>query len=115
MLKPSGSISGAVKNGAGVGIANVTVQAYDTNGYFVSGATTGSNGGYTVSSLAAGSYKVRFNASSGYVSEWYNGKATYNAADPVVVTLSQLPQGSTPCWNWGRVSPARLRMNRGSG
>jgi len=92
-LEPSGSISGAVKNGQGVGIGNVNVQVFDTKGYFASSTMTGSNGAYTVSSLATGSYKVRFNAPSGYRSEWYNNKATQDAADPVAVTVPKTTSG----------------------
>ena len=106
VLEPSGSISGTVKNGQGVGIGNVNVQVFDTSGYFASSTMSGSNGAYTVSSLATGSYKVRFNAPSGYLSEWYNNKATYDAANLVAVTVPKTTSGINAVLGPGGAFPA---------
>ena len=66
------------------------VQAYDSGGDPVASSQTASDGTYTLSGLATGSYKVGFVPSGSYVPQFYNGKATLASADPVSVT-----EGST--------------------
>ena len=112
VLEPSGSISGTVKNGQGVGLGNVNVQVFDTSGYFASSTMSGSNGAYTVSSLAAGNYKVCFYAPSGYRTEWYNDKAGQDLADWVAVTVPNVTSGIDAVLEPGGASPAPLRMDK---
>ena len=93
VLERSGGISGTVKNGSGVGIRNVWVGVSDANGAHFFSASTDEDGKYTVSGLADGSYKVRFQAPNGYLGEWYNNKTTYDAANLVVVTVPKTTSG----------------------
>jgi hypothetical protein len=93
VLEPSGGISGTVKNGAGVGIANVNAQVFDTNGSWMSNAITNSTGSYTASNLATGSYRVCFWPPGGYRFECYNDKPTQNLVDLVAVTVPNITSG----------------------
>ncbi|MGR0481621.1 MAG: hypothetical protein ACTFAL_09510 [Candidatus Electronema sp. V4] len=87
-LEVGGSISGRM-NAAGAGVSGY-VQVYILEGSWGSwaaGASTEADGSYTVSGLRAGSYKVMFDADDrNYAYEWYNDKASFDAADAVAVT-----------------------------
>ena len=68
-LELGGSISGTVSAGTGsssTALSGVCVNAYPTSGGSGGGATTVSNGSYTIAGLAPGSYSVQFNTSFGY-------------------------------------------------
>ncbi len=85
----SGHVTGTVTAG-GVGVAGVTVQAYDTNGNPLFGQTTqtAADGTYTLTGLGTHAYEIRFNPASNqnYVPQYYNGKSGYANADSVAVT-----------------------------
>jgi hypothetical protein len=90
-LAAGGAISGRVTDSTGTnGIANVSVQFYDLNQYWLNAVATDSDGYYTIYGMAAGTYKVQFTtewASGSYVGEWYNDKGSFSAADPVSVSV----------------------------
>jgi len=90
LLKADGSVSGCVTDAGSNGIANVDVNINDLNGSWVAGATTDTNGDYTVSGIPAGDYKVWFdthNTSGSYVGEYYNDQgASFGDADTITVT-----------------------------
>jgi uncharacterized surface anchored protein len=71
------TIAGTVTDINSIGIANVTVAAYDSNGNTVATSmATQADGKYTISGLVTGSYKLYFNADGiGYASEWYDNKS----------------------------------------
>jgi hypothetical protein len=85
VLASAGYISGRVSDNGDNGIQNVRARVYDQSNVSVAYAYTNAQGNYTVSGLPAGSYKVYFTHAA-YVSEWYNDKASFAAADPVTVT-----------------------------
>jgi len=91
-LAGGGIISGRVTNSAGAGIANVVVNANDLNFNLIRFGRTDANGYYSVQGLPTGSYKIFFSTSSAgyYVGEWYNDKASFDAADQVSVTVGQI-------------------------
>lgn len=74
-----GDISGRITNKeTGAPVANVSVKIY-SNTFTLSGsAATGADGKYTVPFLPVGSYRVQFASKS-----WYNGKESFDTADPV--------------------------------
>ena len=115
VLEPSGGISGSVTNDLGVGIANVNVQVCEPGGYMLAYAMTNSSGNYTVSGLPAGNYKVRFLASQGYRSEWYNDKSTQNSADLVAVTLPDITPGINAVLGPGASISGTVRNGQGTG
>jgi len=90
----SGDITGTVKNASSVGLANITVNAYASvdaynNGNQAATTQTAANGSYDLSALPVGSYLVEFrdDNTGDYVTQFYNNKATIDAATPVVVTV----------------------------
>ena len=87
------SISGVVTSTLGTPIRSLRVSAYDAEGNVVDTAMTGFDGGYRLSALAPGPYRVRFGDQFGgghpFTSEHYEN-ATYLAqATPVKVTADQ--------------------------
>ncbi|MFZ4857789.1 MAG: carboxypeptidase regulatory-like domain-containing protein [Desulfuromonadaceae bacterium] len=83
-----GTISGKVSNSIGIGIAGVSIQAYDAvSGSFYNSTSSQSDGSYTISGLPTGSYKLQFSGGrTGYLSQWFNSKISQTLADAVTVT-----------------------------
>lgn len=73
-LSPGGRISGVVTDAAtGNPLASATVQVYDANGFFATGAFTNALGQYTTTGgLLSGSYYVRTFNGLGYVNKLYD-------------------------------------------
>jgi hypothetical protein len=93
-LTKGGTITGNVTAAdGGAALKDVWVDVYNSSsGYWVEDDITDVSGNYTVTGLPAGSYKVEFDpstsgVSAAYITEYYNDKATYGAADPVSVSL----------------------------
>ncbi|MDQ1355380.1 MAG: hypothetical protein QG657_5690, partial [Acidobacteriota bacterium] len=88
-LLTGGSVTGTVTDISDNPIQNVNVNLYLTSGSYKT-AVTNAEGKYEIVGIATGNYKVYFNAAStGYCSEWYIDKTTYDTADPVGVTAGQ--------------------------
>ena len=86
-----GHLSGTVRNIDGRGLAGITVTAYTrplpTGNWVVADTTLTVAGGDYDMALHAATYRIRFSdASGGYVTEWYNDKATLTLADGVAVS-----------------------------
>ena len=84
----SGAISGTLTDGAGNGVAGVCVSA-QTDGYpFQSGgAVTDATGGYRISGLSSGNFRVNFGCWGGdWVRTWYDGQDDWQFANVVPVT-----------------------------
>ena len=72
-LSPGCVISGTVSNTAGTKLADVEVDAYDTDSGIPYGyGYTGTNGVYYIIGIPQGTYYVATNNDSGYIDEWYN-------------------------------------------
>jgi hypothetical protein len=94
----NGAISGRVTDLPGNGLYNVRVYIYVAEQTAnIHSARTDSDGYYTISDLAPGSYKVLFEATdnnpAGYIWEYYNDKHTYSDADVVVVNSGETTTG----------------------
>ncbi len=88
-LEAGGSISGTVTASGGGALNNICVDAEDTNFDFNDYAETNGSGQYTIDDLPTASYKVTFsdcNDSGNFVTEFYDNKTTFAAANPVSVT-----------------------------
>jgi hypothetical protein len=90
----SGAIAGTVTDSAGRPLDGVVVTLYDSSGDFFDNTTTAVDGSYRFSGLPVGSYKIGFDARTSdprhnYVPQFFNGKPTLAAADPVAVTAGR--------------------------
>jgi hypothetical protein len=82
-----GTISGTVTDattGQGIGAASVAI--YDSSGAYRGYGACNSDGTYTTTGLAAGSYFVRTSSHSGYVDELYDGIECGYWCDPTTGT-----------------------------
>ncbi|MDA8279767.1 MAG: carboxypeptidase regulatory-like domain-containing protein, partial [Actinomycetota bacterium] len=88
-MQLGGEISGWVSDSSNTILPGICVVASTSSGQFGS-ATTDSNGNYTITGLASGSYIVEFSTCIGsnldFLGQWYTDAASPQAATPVVVT-----------------------------
>ncbi|HEY5111077.1 MAG TPA: carboxypeptidase regulatory-like domain-containing protein, partial [Acidimicrobiales bacterium] len=84
------TISGTVTGSSGAGLSNVCVQALHPGGGAYGNTTTASDGTYTVTNLAPGSYTVQFTncASGNYASQYYNGTTAGAPSTASATTLT---------------------------
>ena len=105
LLEVDGKISGTV-TAAGVPVENVEVCAAESVSKAVLGCqTTSSGGGYTISDLPPGSYKVEFSPlpapsckplscqPANYITQYWNGRLELEAANTVQVRESETVTG----------------------
>ena len=89
-MEPGATIEGTVTaaNG-GADLSGICVFATISGGTTPVFASTGSNGAYSITGLAAGSYTVEFTAACGnsgsYADQWYNNASSQSSATTVVV------------------------------
>ncbi|MEI8082479.1 MAG: hypothetical protein WCI74_11610, partial [Actinomycetes bacterium] len=94
----NGSISGTVSPDGGGPLnpsTGIVVYAYDSMGNEVaSGWAQLGQGSYSITGLAAGSYRLRFRDSSSiYATEYYRNRQTLDAGDAVVVVAGANTSG----------------------
>lgn len=113
-----GSISGTVTNAAGTPMKDMCVSAYSpTSGDYGDSFTT-AGGMYTIDSLLiAADYRVYFSdcSGSGYVAQYYNAAATYEAATPVDVLLNENHGGVNATMILGGRITGRVTNSDGDG
>ena len=97
-MHPGGSIAGVVTEGSASGppVSDLCVEVDSSNpNNLGSFASTGSDGSYLATGLAAGSYQVYFDTqclftgSGDLAPQWYNDAQTQAAATPVTVKVGQ--------------------------
>ena len=98
-IQQTGQITGVVTaSGTGLPLADVDVTAYDAaTGSYQGFGGTDSNGEYTISFLATGSYKVQFSPASygvskNYLDQFYNNQTSLDSA----TTINVIDAQSTP-------------------
>jgi uncharacterized repeat protein (TIGR02543 family) len=111
------NLTGRVTDSGNNGIANLNVNVYDLNQTFVKSGTTNSNGDYVVPDLTAGSYKVFFDGASAgnYLSEWYDDKGAFEAADVLTLDIVHPLQGIDAQLNDGGIISGRVTDYAGTG
>jgi hypothetical protein len=95
-LQKVASISGKITAQPGVNLANAGVLALPAAGSGTSpgSASVGADGTYTVSGLAAGSYKLTFGGGdTNALAYWYLNASSFETATPVTVTAGQAVTG----------------------
>ncbi|HEU0250903.1 MAG TPA: carboxypeptidase-like regulatory domain-containing protein, partial [Solirubrobacteraceae bacterium] len=85
-LQLGGRISGRVRAVGGGPLSNVLVCALSSPTEAVACALTGRDGEYAIAGVPAGSYVIGFEAAKTYAVQYYDGQATYAAAQTVQVT-----------------------------
>jgi YD repeat-containing protein len=87
-MHEGGQLAGHVTaSGSKTPLAGIEVCANKIGEFLYRCGTTDSEGAYTVAGLATGEYKVSFvSGSSDYLTQYYKGKATFEAADAVNAT-----------------------------
>jgi protocatechuate 3,4-dioxygenase beta subunit len=114
-LLTGGSVTGTVTDISGNPIQNVNVNLYLTSGSYKT-AVTNAEGKYEIVGLTTGNYKVRFNATgTGYCSEWYIDKTSYDTADPIPVTAGQTTPDIDAQLILGGVLSGRVADESGNG
>jgi hypothetical protein len=98
VMRPGGAVSGLVTNKAGHQARNTCLYLVDakTGSQVLSSVFEGfvDRGRYKITGLAAGTYKLFFyGCGTDYASQWYHGRATERAADPVRIRPSQMTAG----------------------
>ena len=89
MVPTRGAISGTVTDAAdGLPIAGVWAVAVGSGGTIAATTVTAANGTYTLSGLAAGSYRVTFVDGSGRTQEYWDNSADYAGATPIAITAA---------------------------
>ena len=92
-LAPAGSLSGIIRNRAGRPVANSCVTAINPRTQAEGQAFADSSGGYTLTDIPAGRYRVEFSncaallgfAVNSYANQWYRNRATEGSATAVIV------------------------------
>lgn len=97
-LAEGAQISGRLTTPTGIPIGNGGVQAYRlaVDGLyppFFGGGTLGIDGYYVVRGLPPGTYRLQFQDSTQNVGEFWNDKASFDAADDIVLTVGQHRSG----------------------
>jgi 5-hydroxyisourate hydrolase-like protein (transthyretin family) len=92
-LDDGARISGQVLGAGGVPLQSVQVVVYDSDGQYAANTYTDAAGNYTTSGLASGSYRIKFQGTSGYLDEYYNDKPSLDAATPLAVTAPAVLSG----------------------
>ena len=92
-LVKGASISGVVTNSSGAGIQGVFVTDYDVNNNWAAYTITDVSGNYLIQALPTGSYKLRYQGVSGYLTQWYSNRASSELADAVSVTAGNTTPG----------------------
>ena len=88
----SGTVTDAVSHSP---LPGVSVEIDNAAGDYVDDTTTAADGTYSFAGLAAGTYNLAFDGSGagGYPVQYYNGKSTFDSADPVEVAAGATVTG----------------------
>jgi hypothetical protein len=100
-LLTAGALSGRVTDPAGRGLSDVTVIVLGRDDFQqVFSTSTGADGSYTTTGLAAGSYEVCFYSlhaggpsTTGYLDECYDDQPPYSSGTPIAVRSGQTSAG----------------------
>jgi hypothetical protein len=116
-LALGGSISGMVRrNSDGVGISNVTVEAYDRYWNTRIAVPTDLSGNYMIPGLASGSYYLRAYAPSGMLAEYYSNSSSLEAAIAIdVIQGADVPGKDFNLLSDGSISGRVTESSGGAG
>ena len=125
-LKPGAGLSGTVTNTHGKPIGGICVDISSGRGSGFGDIETNPDGTYRAIGLDPGTYTVRFSGgcdnNGSYAAQYYSGKSTAEAADPVKLTAGHITTGIDATMQPGAThrrhrhrrcrSPAQRRLHR---
>lgn len=84
----SGAISGFIRRSSGTPVLEAEISAYDSDYDLVASGTADTNGGYLITDLPSGQYRLRaiYRVSGEIGNRWYKNAKSFEDADPVDVT-----------------------------
>jgi len=90
----TGGISGRVTDGLGTGLANIKIGLYDSNNSLMGFFYSDGDGYYSITGLSTALFKIYFDSNGqNFISEWYNHKTSFAAADSIAVTDGVITSG----------------------
>lgn len=93
-LKRGAVIAGVVTGAGGTPLSGVQVEVTDRAGDFVAATATESDGSYTISGLAPGTYIAQFEPlASDYVGQYFDGASDAEAAQPITLSAGGAREG----------------------
>jgi len=111
-------ISGTITDLSGTPIQDIYARAYDLNNVNVHNTWTNASGQYTIAGFGTGSYKILFSTrypTQNYLSQWYNDKNHFNAADPVAATVGSTTANINARLATGGIISGRVTDEGGAG
>ena len=96
-LDPAAKVAGTVTDDDGAPLDAICVSAFGPSWDWLGGAPTGVDGTYTIGTLAASSeVRIQFsdcNQTGGYVTQFWDGAATFDTATPLAIGTGQVING----------------------
>ncbi|MCX6583364.1 MAG: carboxypeptidase regulatory-like domain-containing protein, partial [Candidatus Aminicenantes bacterium] len=117
-LSVGGIISGRVTDSLNNSIQGINVKIYDLNHTLIVSTSTDSAGNYSIGGIPGGSFKVYYysdNYGQNYFPQWYNDKLSFDAADPVAVTVGQTTPNIDAQLSIGGIISGRVTDNSDNG
>lgn len=104
-LARGGAVSGRITNSGGNGVDQINVELTDACGTAVKGATSTSDGTYTIGGLLSGTYYLRTASTTTYAAASYRLPGSPNSADPITVVVpNTTPNINVALVNAGQIS-----------
>ena len=111
----TGVVSGKTANGTVFPAGNATLTVYASDGSVVSDyVMTDGDGGYTVTNLAPGSYKIDFvpqGDTTDFVPQWWKNKSTEATATAIVIKGGQTKSNISPVFASTTLKPAMPKIS----
>ncbi|MER7558656.1 carboxypeptidase regulatory-like domain-containing protein [Nocardioides sp. NPDC126508] len=96
LVHVGGQITGTVRGSDGQPVNSAIVTARRADGAGRDHRVTAdASGAYALRGLPVGDYRLQFDSYSGHLSEWYNDKASFEAADDVAVRARETSSADT--------------------
>ncbi|HEY5111018.1 MAG TPA: carboxypeptidase regulatory-like domain-containing protein [Acidimicrobiales bacterium] len=99
VMTAGATISGTVTDSSNAPLSGICVDALNASGIVVDTATTGSDGTYTMTGLASGSYHVQFSSGCGsgsYATQFYNATSTPDFLLSTAISVSAIAGSPVP-------------------
>ena len=118
-MQPGGTVSGTVKDNTGAALQGICVAIDPVAGGPGEGfGSSGSDGTYSVTGLASGSYDVEFTAGCGstpdWIGQWWENASSQATATPISVTAGKSVTGIDPSMQPGGTIAGTVKSSTGT-